>query len=782
MSDEGNKIILKKNQDGSTTKVVVKKVTLKVKVKAPEKPEDKAPAKPEAGKPEVKPDPAKPADTRPPQRQPLAPQSPYPPRQPYGAPRPYSPRPGFSGAPRPGFPGQGPPPPKKSGRTIGPGPGQGQGQSKDRPPFDPRKKKIFVARKKPGEIARPGAPADDRSRNLVDKKKHGANRDRYSGQKDSREQFGKLSGQLVRRNDDGSEDEFANVPKRVEIPEVISLKNLAMKLNLKVAQVIKKFLSLGVMDLTVNDAIDAESATILCAELKCEVKVVSLLEQTKVEEEKGNPEDYVRRDPIVTVMGHVDHGKTSLLDAIRQSDVAAHESGGITQHIGAYKVKIPKGEVLFIDTPGHAAFSAMRSRGAQVTDIVILVVSAVDGVMPQTIEAIHHAKTAGVPIVVAVNKMDVPGADPQKIKNQLSENGLVSEEWGGDTIFVEVSATKKTGITKLLESVLAQAEVLDFKANPKVRAFGYLIESKIEQGKGNVATVIVKNGTLRPGAAYLCGSFTGKVRALFNERGEEVKEAPPSTPVEIIGLTGFPAAGEAFVEMPDEREAKKVAERRVELAKENAAQNVKKITLTNLFDTMKAQAVKEYKVILKGDVFGSVEAIKELLQKHQNEEVKVKVIHSATGAINEYDVSLASTSAASIIGFKVRPNAKAKKQAEMEKVDIKTYQVIYDIVDDITNALQGMLKAEQKEEKLGALKVKEVFKISGVGKIAGCLVTEGKVVAKARIRLFRDDVQVYDGDISALKHYKNEAKEVLSGSECGLQMKDFQDIKVGDTM
>ncbi len=778
MTDEPSKIILKKNEDGSTTKVLVKKVTLKVKVKAPNAPE---PVKPGVVTPEPV---SNPVTSKPTNAPTVPPVQTVPTKPPHVGPvkgglsdlkapvRTYPPRPG---GPRPGG-GYGGGAPGGAPRGDGSGPPGGLGT------VDPRKKKIFVARKKPGEGPRgpgggPGAPtpplvpANASQRGPHDRKKN----DRYEPK-----EINKLSDKFLKRDEE--QNEFANVPASIEIPEVISLKNLAMKLNLKVAQIIKKFFDLGVMDLTVNDSIDSDSASILCAELKCEVKVVSLLEQTKVEEERGKDEDYARRDPIVTVMGHVDHGKTSLLDAIRKTDVAAGESGGITQHIGAYKVSIPKGSVLFIDTPGHAAFSSMRSRGAKVTDIVILVVSAIDGVMPQTIEAINHAKAAGVPIIVAVNKMDVPGADATRIRTQLSEHGLVSEDWGGDTMFLPVSALKKTGLTELLEAVLLQAEMKDLKANPKVRASGYVIESKVEQGKGNVATVIIKNGTLKPGAAYLCGNFTGRVRAIFNDRGEEIKSALPSTPVEIIGLSGLPQAGDIFVEMESEREAKKVADRRLELVKENAAQNVKKITLSNIFDAMKQRQVKEHKVILKGDVFGSVEAIKELLNKQKNDEVKVTVIHSSTGAINETDVQLASASQALIIGFKVRPNPKAKKMAETEKVDVRLYQIIYDIIDDIAKVLLGMLDVEQKEEKLGSLRVKEVFKITGSGKIAGCVVTDGKVTSKARVRLFRDDVQIYEGEIATLKHYKDEVKEVLAGTECGIQIKDYQDLRVGDVV
>ena len=534
------------------------------------------------------------------------------------------------------------------------------------------------------------------------------------------------------------------------------------------------------MDVTVNDTIDSETAAIVCSELNCKVKVTSLLQQTKVDVDVGDESDYIKRHPIVTVMGHVDHGKTSLLDAIRKTNVTSSESGGITQHIGAYQVKIDKGSVLFIDTPGHEAFSAMRARGAKVTDIVILVVSAVDGVKPQTIEAINHAKAAKVPIIVAINKCDLEGSNPDNIKTQLSEHGLVSEEWGGDTIFHKISALKKEGIKELLETIILQADINEFKGNPKVKAHGYLIESKVEVGKGNVITVVIKNGTLRQGDAYVSGNATGKVRAMFDENACIVKEASSSTPIEIIGISKLPQAGELFQVVENEKEGKRIVERREQLHKERAANKVKKVNLDNLFDAIAARKVDELKVLIKGDVFGSVEAIRDIMEKQKNDEVKVTVIRSATGAITENDVNLASASDALIIGFKVKPNGKAKKLADQLGVKIKQYNIIYDIVDDVQDALQGMLRSEKIEEELGTLEVKEIFKISGSGKIAGSVVTQGKIAFSGIIRLYREEVMIHEGEIATLKRYKDNVKEVTEGSECGLQIKNYQDIKPGD--
>ena len=635
-----------------------------------------------------------------------------------------------------------------------------------------KRRKIVVARKK---------PAQETSTTGVGSPKNNWKASSTWPLKDQfqNENYSKFKNQVREKR---NLNEYANVPSEIEIPEAVAIKDLAHKLNLKGSQLIKKFFSLGVMDVTLNDSIDHDTAAIVCSELNCKVKVISLLEQAKVDVEVGDESDYISRYPVVTVMGHVDHGKTSLLDAIRETNVTSTESGGITQHIGAYKVKIDQGSVLFIDTPGHEAFSSMRARGARVTDIVILVVSAVDGVKPQTIEAISHAKAAKVPIIVAINKCDLEGANPENIKTQLSEHGLVTESWGGDTIFHNVSALKKQGLKELLETIVFQAEVMELKGNPKVKAYGYVIESRIEIGRGNVITVVIKNGTLRQGNIYVSGNATGKVRAMFDEQGKEVKEAGPSTPIEIIGISTLPQSGELFQIVENEKAGKRIVEMREQLNKERAAKKVKKVSLDSLDKALAAIKVNELKVLIKGDVFGSVEAIRETLVKQKNDEVKVTVIHFATGAITENDVNLASASDGLIIGFKVKPNGKARKLADQLGVEIKLYNIIYDIVDDIQGVLEGMLKSEKIEEEIGALEVKEIFKISGSGKIAGSVVTHGKVIFSAVIRLYRNEQFIHEGMIATLKRYKDDVKEVTEGSECGLQIKSYQDIKPGDVI
>ena len=644
--------------------------------------------------------------------------------------------------------------------------------SKDSP--SPKRRKIVVARRKKV------APHNEPDMSFLSLKTKASTDFLDKNQLQERENFNKLENQLKGKKGDG--EEFSNIPSEIEIPEAVTIKDLAHKLNLKASQLIKKFLSLGVMNLTVNDSIDADSATILCAELGCNTKIVSLLDQTKMEIDIGDPKDDEPRPPIVTVMGHVDHGKTSLLDAMRKTNVVASEAGGITQHIGAYRIEREKGAILFIDTPGHAAFSAMRARGAKVTDVAVLVVSAVDGVMPQTLEAISHIKEADIPVIVAINKCDLKEADAKRIKTQLSEHGLISEEWGGAVVFVEVSALKGQGINELFDALLLQAEMSELKANPYVKAHGYVIESKIEQGRGNVASVVVKNGILKKEDFYLSSHSTGKVRAMFDEHGKEKKSTGPSTVVEIIGISDLPQAGELFQVVENEKEGRRIAERRAHLRKETDAKNVKKVNIENLFDTLAAKKVKELKALIKGDVYGSVEAIKDMLTKQKNDEVKVSVIHAATGGITENDVNLASASDALIIGFKVRPNSKAKKLAEREKVDIRLYQIIYDIIEDIQKRLQGMLTTETLQEKIGTLEIKEIFKISKVGKIAGCAVTDGKVAANSFLRLYRDDVMIHEGKLAALKRFKDDAKEVVAGQECGLQIENYYDIKVGDTI
>ncbi|HET6450863.1 MAG TPA: translation initiation factor IF-2 [Spirochaetia bacterium] len=578
------------------------------------------------------------------------------------------------------------------------------------------------------------------------------------------------------------------VPKEIAITEGITVAELARKMNLKSSDLIQKLMGMGMM-VTINQQIDSDTASLLAAEYDCKVNVVSLYDETVIEEEKEIEEDLEPRPPIVTVMGHVDHGKTKLLDAIRSANVAEGEYGGITQHIGAYCVDLPaaedgkaRGRIVFLDTPGHEAFTMMRARGAQVTDIVVLVVSAVDGVMPQTVEAINHAKQADVPIIVAVNKVDLVEANVELVKRQLSEHGLTPEEWGGTTIYNEVSALKKTGIKELLESILLQAEVLELKASYKTRASGIVLESRVEMGRGIVATVILQKGTLAPGDSFVAGIYSGKVRAIFNDRGEKVSEATPSLPVEVIGFTSIPNAGDPFQVTEDEQTARLIGSKRQELRKQEESKGVKKVTLDNLYEQIKEGQIQELKVIIKADVAGSVEALKSSLQRLSTSEVKLEVIQAAAGAINEGDVMLASASNALIVGFHVRPSATAQSLADREKVEIRKYNIIYDALEDIRSAMEGLLKPELREEQIGSVEVRNTFKIPKIGTIAGCQVVSGKVRRNAEVRLIREGVEIFKGKISSLKRFKDDAREVEEGFECGIGLDGFHDIKVGDTI
>jgi translation initiation factor IF-2 len=571
------------------------------------------------------------------------------------------------------------------------------------------------------------------------------------------------------------------VPKEIAITEGITVSDLARKMNLKSSDLIHKLMGMGMM-VTINQQIDSDTASLLAAEYDCKVNVVSLYDETVIEEEKERAEDLQPRPPIVTIMGHVDHGKTKLLDAIRSTNVAEGEYGGITQHIGAYAVDLPQGKVVFLDTPGHEAFTMMRARGAQVTDIVVLVVSAVDGVMPQTIEAINHAKQAEVPIIVAVNKVDLAEANVELVKRQLSEQALTPEEWGGTTIYNQVSALKKTGIKELLESILLQAEVLELKASEKSRASGIVLESRVDMGRGIVATVILQKGTLTAGDSFVAGIYSGKVRALFNDRGERITKATPSIPVEVVGFTSIPNAGDPFQVTDTEQTARLIGSKRQELKKQEEGKNVRKVTLDNLYDQIKEGQIQELKVIIKADVAGSAEALKSTLQRLSTAEVKLDVIHAAAGAINDGDVMLASTSNALIVGFHVRPSAAAQGLADREKVDIRKYNIIYDAVEDIRAAMEGMLKPELREEQIGTVEVRNTFKIPKVGVIAGCHVASGKVRRNADVRLIRDGVEIFKGRISSLKRFKDDAREVEEGFECGIGLENFHDIKVGDTI
>ncbi|MBN1524390.1 MAG: translation initiation factor IF-2 [Spirochaetales bacterium] len=571
------------------------------------------------------------------------------------------------------------------------------------------------------------------------------------------------------------------IPKEINIMEVITVSDLARKMNLKASELISKLMGMGMM-VTINQQIDAETAQIIADEYGCSVKILSLYDETVIEEDDVSGTEFKHRPPIVTVMGHVDHGKTKLLDAIREADVVGGEHGGITQHIGAYSAHLDKGIITFLDTPGHEAFTLMRARGAQVTDIVILVVSAADGVMPQTIEAINHAKEAKVPIIVAVNKIDLPEANVERVKQQLSEYELLSEDWGGHTLFCEISALQRLGINELLDAILLQSEMLELNAIYDCKAKGRVLESRIDHGRGIVATVLIQQGTLKVGDPFVAGIFPGKVRAMFNDKGEKVTVCTPSIPVEILGFEGIPNAGDPFQMTDTEKTARQVGVKRQELKKLEEAKNVKKITLDNLYDQIKQGEIQELKVIIKGDVHGSVEALRTSLEKLTTEEIRLVVIHSAAGAINDKDVILASASNAIIIGFHVRPSSSALVLAEREKVEIKKYSIIYDAVDQIRSAMEGMLKPELREETIGVAEVRETFKVPKIGVIAGCYVTSGTIRRNAEANVVRDGVEIFRGKITSLKRFKDDAKEVETGFECGIGIDNFNDLKIGDNI
>jgi len=571
------------------------------------------------------------------------------------------------------------------------------------------------------------------------------------------------------------------IPKEIDIMETISVSDLAKKMNLKPADLIANLMKLGVMA-TINQKIDSDTATLLAGEYGCEVHIVSLYDETVIEKVADLPGELQHRPPVVTVMGHVDHGKTKLLDAIRKTDVVAGEFGGITQHIGAYQVETPKGKITFLDTPGHAAFTKMRARGAQVTDIGVLLVAADGGVMPQTREAIDHAKAANLPNIVAANKIDLPEANPDRVMSQLAELGLTPEAWGGTTIFCQISALQKRGIPELLDAILLQAEVLELTANYESRAEAKVVESRVDQGRGIVSTVIVERGTLRIGDSFAAGIYSGKVRALFNDKGERIEEATPSMPVEVIGFEGLPNAGDPFEVVEDEKYARQISMKRQELKKYEESKNVKKVTLDNLYSTIQQGDVQELKVIIKGDVQGSVEALKGLLEKLSTPEVRLNVIRSAAGTISEDDVNMAAASEAIIIAFNVRPSPAAKLLADREKVDIRKYNIIYRAEEEIKKAMEGMLAPELKESEIGQVEVRETFQVPKVGVVAGCFVLEGCVRRNCQVRVIREGVEIHQGKINSLKRFKDDAKEVAAGYECGIGIEGLQDVKAGDTL
>jgi len=614
------------------------------------------------------------------------------------------------------------------------------------------------------------------------KKKVGDVQDRTGGRgggkfkrKKSREDF------LSTKIDAGAQTMKA-AKRKIRMEETIRVSDLAKQMGSKAQDLIKVLLGLGAL-VTINQSLDIETATLAAAEFGFEVEKSGFSEDDYIiNAEADKPEDLKGRPPVVTIMGHVDHGKTSLLDAIRASNVVSGEAGGITQHIGAYHVSTSRGDIVFLDTPGHEAFTAMRARGAQVTDIVVLVVAADDGVMDQTREAVNHSRAAGVPIVVAVNKIDKPDANPDRVKRELGDLGLVPEEWGGDTIFANVSAKQKLGLDELLEMILLQAEVLQLTANPDKRARGHIVEARLDKGRGPVATVLIQEGTLHQGDAFVCGVFSGRVRACFDDQGHKIKEAGPSMPIEVQGFEGVPEAGDEFVGVEDEKVARRIAETRATKQRERELGKASKVTLETFLASRPEAEAQTLNLVLKADVQGSLEAIADALHKLSTEKVKVNIIHTGAGAITESDILLASASAGIIIGFNVRPTIKVKEMAERESVDIRFYDIIYKLVSEIKDAMSGMLAPVIREQYLGQAEVRDTFSVPKVGMVAGCGVLDGKLTRNAGVRLVRDGVVVYTGKLASLRRFKDDVKEVTKGYECGVGLENFNDIKVGDVI
>ena len=570
---------------------------------------------------------------------------------------------------------------------------------------------------------------------------------------------------------------------KVSIPDEINVGELASRMKKTAGEVIKQLIKLGVFA-SVSDVVDYDTAALVAMELGCKVEkeVVVTVEERLIDDHEDSADELVGRAPVVVVMGHVDHGKTSLLDYIRHANVASGEAGGITQHIGAYTVEINGSPITFLDTPGHEAFTSMRARGAMVTDIAILVVAADDGIMPQTIESINHAKAAGIPLVVAINKMDTVGANPERIKQQLTEYDIVPEEWGGDTIVCPISAKTGMGIDNLLENLVVLAEVLELKANPNRAAKGAVIEARLDKGRGPIMTVLVQNGTLKLGDIIIAGTAVGRVRTMINDKGQRITEAGPSVPVEISGMSEVPSAGDTFNAVADERMARELVEERKTQQKNAAFGTNKKVSLEDLFSQIQAGEMKTLNIIVKADVQGSAEAVKASLEKITNEEVRVKVIHSAVGAINESDVMLAATSGAIIVGFNVRPDNAARDSAARSNVDMRMYRVIYDCINEIEAAMKGMLSPKFKEAIIGHAEVRETYKVSKVGTVMGCYVTDGKIQRGCQVRVLRDNIVIHEGDLASLRRFKDDVKEVASGYECGMQIEKFNDVKVGDVI
>ncbi|MDP7370895.1 MAG: translation initiation factor IF-2 [Nitrospinota bacterium] len=578
-----------------------------------------------------------------------------------------------------------------------------------------------------------------------------------------------------------AEEESPGPARKVRIPEAITVKELADKLSLKATEVIKELMKLGQMT-TINQMIDSDTAEIVCGEFGFEIEVTKDTYEEVPEEDIDKPEDLAPRAPVITVMGHVDHGKTRLLDAIRNANVMDSEAGGITQHIGAYRVTTGKGTAVFLDTPGHEAFTSMRARGAQVTDLVILVVAANEGVMPQTREAVAHAKAAEVPVMVAINKMDLPDANPDRVKQQLSELDLIPDDWGGETVFSPVSAKEGHGVDDLLDLAILQSDLLELKANPNRRSQGIVIEAKLDKGRGPVATVLVQRGTLSPGDNFVAGSWSGKVRALIDDQGNKIKAAGPSTPVEILGISGVPQAGDEFTSVADERSAREISSRRQQRDRLAAMLPMARVNLETFLEGVQKGTIKELNIILKADVQGSLEALKDSLSKQGNEEVAVRILHASAGGITETDVMLAAASSAIIVGFNVRPTTGADLSAKRENVDIRLYSVIYNAIEEVRAALEGILDPISREVIRGHAEVRQTFHVPSIGSIAGCYVTDGAVQRGSEVRLIRDSVVVYTGRVSSLRRFKEDVNEVQQGYECGIGIEKFQDIKEGDVI
>ena len=689
--------------------------------------------------------------------------------------------------------------PKKSGQTgsaqkekTAPAaakeqPAQPQPKKKEEKPFQPRKvpeKRVIDTSGATINLSKYDERLDNfvperaenmkRGKQKIGKKNQNRNQNQSSGAKrrqEERDRMQKLQLEIAKK-----------APLKVLIPDEIAVSELASRMKKTGVEVVKQLIKLGVMA-SLSDVIDYDTAALVAMELGCKVEreVIVTIEEQLIDDHEDAPEDLVPRAPVVVVMGHVDHGKTSLLDRIRQANVAAGEAGGITQHIGAYRVQINDSPITFLDTPGHEAFTAMRARGAMVTDIAILIVAADDGIMPQTVESINHAKAAGIPMIVAINKMDVPGANPEKIKQQLTEYEMVPEDWGGDTIVCPISAKTGQGVDNLLEMVALTAEMQELKANPNRSAKGTVIEARLDKGRGPIMTVLVQNGTLRQGDVIIAGTAVGRVRVMTNDKGERVTEAGPSVPVEITGMSEVPDAGDVFNAVADERMARELVEQRKE-EKKNASTSQKKVSLEDLFSRIKEGELKNLNIIVKADVQGSAEAVRTSLEKLSNEEVRVRVIHSAVGAINESDVMLAATSGAIIVGFNVRPDAAARDNASRNDVDIRMYRVIYDCINEIEAAMKGMLAPKFKESVIGHAEVRQTYKVSHVGTICGCYVQDGKIVRNCQVRVVRDGIVVHEGELASLRRFKDDVREVASGYECGLSIEKFNDIKEGDVI